>query len=182
MAYCPRCGRLVEENALFCPTCGAPIRQTPPETSGYSPSGRRMSGRGDNRPRIWQVIKIFQQRGATSPEKAMTAEEMGLPSWFETAMHRRLGQTGIFVEVDGKYYLSEEQLKSLGGHRQGVLRGGFLMLRLLRLILFALFASLVLVNLFIYSYEIRIISSIFLVILLALSILQILYMMRRRNR
>jgi heat shock protein HspQ len=28
-------------------------------------------------------------------------------------MKRRLGQLGVFVEVDGKYYLSEERLKEV---------------------------------------------------------------------
>jgi hypothetical protein len=43
----------------------------------------------------------------------MTAQELGLPPRFEEAMHRRLGRTGIFVEVSGKYYLSEERLKEV---------------------------------------------------------------------
>ena len=50
-----------------------------------------------------------------SPEKAMTAEELGLPKEFKERMKRRLGQLGIFVEVDGKYYLSEERLKEVKG-------------------------------------------------------------------
>jgi len=41
----------------------------------------------------------------------MTAAELGLPPRFEEAMERRLGQLGIFVKVDGRYYLSEEKLK-----------------------------------------------------------------------
>lgn len=32
-------------------------------------------------------------------------------------MHRRLGQTGIFVEVNGKYYLNEERLKQIQERR-----------------------------------------------------------------
>jgi hypothetical protein len=32
-------------------------------------------------------------------------------------MHRRLGRTGIFVEVNGKYYLNEERLKQIQERR-----------------------------------------------------------------
>ena len=44
----------------------------------------------------------------------MTAEELELPTEFKERMKRRLGQLGVFVEVDGgKYYLSEERLKEV---------------------------------------------------------------------
>jgi len=51
--------------------------------------------------RLNEVIGKFRQKGATSPEKAMTTQELGLPARFEEAMHRRLGRLGIFVEVNG---------------------------------------------------------------------------------
>ena len=70
------------------------------------------------RQRLQALIQTFRQKGATSPEKAMTIQELGLPPRFEEAMHRRLGQTGIFVEVNGKYYLSEERLKQFQEQRQ----------------------------------------------------------------
>jgi len=41
----------------------------------------------------------------------MTAEELGLPPEFKERMQRRLGQSGIFVEVNGKYYLDEKRLE-----------------------------------------------------------------------
>ena len=47
----------------------------------------------------------------------MTIQELGLPPRFEEAMHRRLGQSGIFVEVNGKYYLNEERLKQIQEER-----------------------------------------------------------------
>jgi hypothetical protein len=65
------------------------------------------------RRRIREIVEKFRQKGATDPEKAMTVQELGLPPRFEQAMHRRLGQTGIFVEVNGKYYLNEERLKQI---------------------------------------------------------------------
>jgi hypothetical protein len=73
------------------------------------PEGRR-------RPLYW-IIERFRQKGATSPEEAMTIQELGLPSRFEEAMHRRLGQSGIFVEVNGRYYLDEERLKQVQEER-----------------------------------------------------------------
>ena len=69
------------------------------------------------RRRLQEIIERFRQKGATSPEKAMTIQELGLPPRFEEAMHRRLGQSGIFVEVNGKYYLDEERLKQIQEQR-----------------------------------------------------------------
>ena len=69
--------------------------------------------REEIRRQLTEIIAKFKQKGATSPEKAVSAEELGLPPRFQEAMHRRLGQTGIFVEVNGKYYLSEERLKEV---------------------------------------------------------------------
>ena len=68
---------------------------------------------GAIRQRINEIAEKFRQKGATSPEKALTIQELGLPPRFEQAMHRRLGQTGIFVETNGKYYLNEERLKQI---------------------------------------------------------------------
>ncbi|MGD6811023.1 MAG: hypothetical protein ACQCN3_15120 [Candidatus Bathyarchaeia archaeon] len=69
--------------------------------------------REEIRQQLTAAIEKFRQKGATSPEKALTSQELGLPPRFEEAMHRRLGRTGIFVEVNGKYYLSEARLKGV---------------------------------------------------------------------
>jgi hypothetical protein len=69
------------------------------------------------RRRLQGIIEKFRQKGATSPEKAMTISELELPPRFEEAMHRRLGQSGIFVEINGKYYLNEERLKQIEEQR-----------------------------------------------------------------
>jgi hypothetical protein len=69
--------------------------------------------RTEIRERLFEVIERFRQKGATSPDKAITLEELGLPPRFKELMERRLGQLGLFVEVNGKYYLSEERLKEL---------------------------------------------------------------------
>jgi len=63
--------------------------------------------------RISEVIDKFRQKGALSPDKAMTPEELGFPPEFKQAKKKRLGQAGVFIEVNGKYYLSEERLKEV---------------------------------------------------------------------
>jgi hypothetical protein len=69
--------------------------------------------REEIRKQLSELIAKFREKGALSPEKAMTPEELGLPPRFKEAMQRRLGRTGIFVEVNGKYYLSEQRLKEV---------------------------------------------------------------------
>ena len=73
--------------------------------------------REEMRRRLQEIIEKFRQKGATSPDKAMTIQELGLPPRFEEAMHRRLGQSGIFVEINGKYYLNEERLRQIQEQR-----------------------------------------------------------------
>ena len=65
------------------------------------------------RERLLELVQRFKEKGAVNPDKAMTGKELGLPPRFEEAMKRRLGKSGIFVEVRGKYYLSEERLKQV---------------------------------------------------------------------
>jgi hypothetical protein len=67
--------------------------------------------------RLNELVEKFRQKGATNREKAMTIQELDLPPRFEQAMHRRLGQTGIFVEEGSKYYLNEERLKQIQEQR-----------------------------------------------------------------
>ena len=71
---------------------------------------------------FYEIVEKFRQKGALSPDKAMTPEELGLPPRFEEAMKRRLGRSGVFVEVNGKYHLSEERLKQIEEMRSA--RGG----------------------------------------------------------
>jgi hypothetical protein len=80
----------------------------------HNAAGKQMfRGQEERRRRLQEIIERFRQKGATRPEKAMTLQELGLPPRFEEAMHRRLGQSGIFVETNGKYYLNEERLKQI---------------------------------------------------------------------
>jgi len=136
---------------------------------------------------LFEVIERFRQRGAVSPERAMTAQELGLPLGFQEAMKRRLGRSGIFVEVNGKYYLSEERLKQMRGLGNAEAaawssRKRILTLRIVQMITVVLFVTLMLANIFVQSWEMRVISSSFLVVWLAVCILQIYYLSRARRR
>jgi ABC-type multidrug transport system ATPase subunit len=62
--------------------------------------------------RMRAIADRFVKEGAVSPETAKTPEELGLPPRFR-AMQGRMGQTGLFLEHDGRYYLSEERLKQM---------------------------------------------------------------------
>jgi len=63
--------------------------------------------------RIIKIAEIFKEKGAVSPETAMSLEELGLPPQFSTMMQRGIGQSGVFLENNSKYYLSEEQLEQI---------------------------------------------------------------------
>jgi ABC-type multidrug transport system fused ATPase/permease subunit len=133
------------------------------------------------------VVEKFRQKGALSPDKAMTAEELGLPPRFEEAMKRRLGRLGVFVETNGKYYLSEERLKQIEEMRRARgkawnPRNRIITLRLFQLVTIVLFITLFLVNLFVQSWELRIVSAVFLIVWLVIAILQIYYLSRLGKR
>jgi hypothetical protein len=61
--------------------------------------------------KIQLIIQKFQEKGATSPQTAMTAKELGLSRIFVRIMERRKEQTKIFVEINGKYYLDQQALQ-----------------------------------------------------------------------
>jgi ATP-binding cassette subfamily B protein len=63
--------------------------------------------------RIFKVVEIFKEKGATSPEMALPLEELGLPLMFRMMMQGPMGQFGLFVENNGKYYLNEERFKQM---------------------------------------------------------------------
>ncbi len=62
--------------------------------------------------RIAQMVEKFKEKGAISPETAMTPDELGLPPMFERRMQMPtpMSQSGAFVEINGKYYLIEDKL------------------------------------------------------------------------
>jgi ABC-type multidrug transport system fused ATPase/permease subunit len=137
--------------------------------------------------RLYEIVERFHQKGAISPDKAMTAEELNLPPRFEVAMKRRLGRLGVFVEVNGKYYLSEERLKQIEQLRptRGTAwasRKKILTLRIGQMVAAVFFLILFVVSFFVQSWELRVVSIFFLLVWLAISILQIYYVSRIRKR
>jgi DNA-binding PadR family transcriptional regulator len=62
---------------------------------------------------LFKEIEKFRQHEAVSPEKAMTIEDLGLSPKFKTFLRSSPRLLGVFVNVDGKYYLSEERLKKI---------------------------------------------------------------------
>ena len=134
-----------------------------------------------------ETVERFRQKGAVGPEKAMTSEELGLPPRFEVAMKRRLGRLGVFVEVNGKYYLSEERLKQIQEMRSArgtawAPRKRIMTLRLVQMVAAAFFLALFLVSLFVQIWELKAMAIIFLLVWLAMTILQIYYVSRLRKR
>lgn len=136
---------------------------------------------------ILGVIERFRQSGAVSPDRAMTPESLGLPPRFKEAMRGRLGSLGIFVGVNGKYYLSEERLKQMRGlaPAEGAAQRPWKTMQTLsivRMTMIMVFVVLILINIFVQSPEIRVVSSLFLVLWLAVSVVLIYYRLRARKR
>jgi ATP-binding cassette subfamily B protein len=82
--------------------------------------GGRGHGMGGGKPspemmrqRAMEVIKIFKDKQATSPESAKTLGELGLPPHFQMMIQMRLSPIGLIVEKDGAYYLIEENISKL---------------------------------------------------------------------
>jgi ATP-binding cassette subfamily B protein len=102
-----------------------PIILTPAEQKAPQFPQRGMPGMGGHggmggghgmpemRARMMEIVETFKAKGATSPESALTLEELGLPPMFGTMMQNPMGQSGMFVEHDGKYYLNEGQFKQM---------------------------------------------------------------------
>ncbi|MEM2088468.1 MAG: hypothetical protein QXF52_07355 [Thermoproteota archaeon] len=142
--------------------------------------------KAEARKRLLELVEKFREKGATSPDKAMTPEELGLQPWFKHLMRRRLGKLGIFVEKEGKYYLSEERLKQLEKQRGEMLEArsahkNLFMLRMARVTVGILLISLLLVNIYAEDPRVRIIYSILLISLLAILILQLYYFAKARK-
>jgi len=68
--------------------------------------------------KLQEMVALFIAKGATSKNKAMTLKELGTPRLFKVILNSRLGPKLPFVEVGGKYYLSEKraaEIDQLGG-------------------------------------------------------------------
>jgi len=139
----------------------------------------------DVRRRLMEVVERFREKGATSPERALTVQELGLPPYFERVMHRWLGRLGIFVEVDGKYYLDEDRLRRLqeryskSGYRRGAYYIGILLMLPIGLIIsLAIFYFLLFSGVRLFPGEFLLILTI---VMVAVSIIRILYWRSRRR-
>ena len=151
-----------------------------------SPSGRRRT--------LQNLVAKFREKGATSPQRAMTSQELGLPPRFEEAMKRRLGATGIFVDVGGgRYYLNESRFMEVegsiqkseitGGRNQWNIRRRMLELRIARMALGVLVVALVLYELlYVGGLDLRYLVVGLLVVWLALTIFQLYWTSRVRWR
>jgi len=135
--------------------------------------------------RIEAIARRFREKGATSPEKALTAQELGLPPQFEEAMKRRLGQTGVFVQIGDRYYLNETRLSEFrqgrglaGGYeRARAFRGRMLTLRIVRMVLGTIIVLLVLINFLTQrSNSLWIVAAVLVVVWIAISVIQIYYL------
>jgi hypothetical protein len=158
----------------------------------FGPGGRGGGGGGGGRFR-W-IVQRFKEKGATSPDKAMTAEELGLPPKFEEAMHRRLGATGIFVEVSGKYYLDEAKLQQVEEQRRAMGGGGMggggwgqggsmLALGIARRTIGIIVILLVITNILVVrSLDVSILVAALLGVWVVLSVYQLMRLSRRRKR
>jgi len=85
-------------SAITQPGPGLPLEQQALEVEGFGG------------PRMRQIIRTFQEKGAISPETALTADELGLSRLFVRIMKRRQGKTRVFMEVNGRYYLNQKAL------------------------------------------------------------------------
>ncbi|HYB03268.1 MAG TPA: hypothetical protein VED17_02320 [Nitrososphaerales archaeon] len=117
---------------------------------------------------------------------------MGLPSRFQEAMHRRLGQTGIFVEVNGKYYLDEARLAQVNKSNSGRGVGGMggrqsaretlFGLRMARLVIGIVVILLIFSNLFfLHSFMTWFLIGGLLLIVVVISVLQLYYLSKARR-
>jgi hypothetical protein len=151
-------------------------------------------GQGGGRGRLQGLVARFREKGATSPEKAMTAQELGLPPRFEEAMKRRLGTTGIFVQVGGKYYLDEVRLQQVQQQRgggmgaggamsgQGTSRRNMYTVRMVRMVVGIAAIILVVSNiLFVESAYVRLVVVALVVVWIALTVGQMYYLSRIRR-
>ncbi|MEM2342125.1 MAG: hypothetical protein QXX94_06270 [Candidatus Bathyarchaeia archaeon] len=141
--------------------------------------------RAEARRRLMEVVERFRERGATSPERALTVQELGLPPYFERAMRGWLGRLGIFVKVDGRYYLDEDRLRRLQerfsriGYRRGAhYIGIILMLPIGLIISLAIFYLLLFSGARLFPGEFLLILT---VVIVAVSIIRILYWRSRRR-
>ena len=64
-----------------------------------------------------RMIEVFQEKEATTPEKALTWKDLGFPTEFEVFSSQLPPDESPIVRVGNKYYLSEKRLTELRKRR-----------------------------------------------------------------
>jgi ATP-binding cassette subfamily B protein len=96
-----------------------PIRLIPAEASTPQFIPQKMSSTvhggnmGTGHGRIMEIVETFRKNGAISPETAMAPEEMGIPPMFRVMLQGQMAKSGIFLEHNGKYYVSEDRFNKM---------------------------------------------------------------------
>ena len=68
---------------------------------------------GGGHARMKEMVETFEKNGATSPESAMTLEELGLPPMFVMMLQGPMGEMGLIKERQGRYYVSQDRLDEM---------------------------------------------------------------------
>jgi hypothetical protein len=139
------------------------------------------------REKILNIAEIFRQKGAISPQKAMTLEDLNLPPRFKYLMSGPMGKLDIFKEIKGKYYISEEKLTPIEKQHNlsdstSYSRQRLFSLKITRITTIVLLITLLLVNLSTNIYEIKLLSLIFLVVLIVITFLRLYYLTKIKKK
>jgi ATP-binding cassette subfamily B multidrug efflux pump len=94
-----------------------PIETPVPTMPPMGMPGRLGMGTGGNpgmfRKRMMEMAENFRNKGAISPETALSPDELGLPPQFSMMVQMGMAQPDLFRENNGKYYLSEERFEKI---------------------------------------------------------------------
>ncbi len=94
-----------------------PVEKTVPAMPPMGIPGRLGMGTGGNpgmfRKRMMEMAENFRIKGAISPETALSPDELGLPPQFAMMIQIGMTQSGLFIENNGKYYLSKERFEKM---------------------------------------------------------------------
>ena len=95
-----------------------PVEVYDQPTSPMPMSGKRRGPGGGPSPemmrqRAMEIIEIFKQKQATSPETAKPFEELEIPPHYQRMIQMRLIRQGIIADNGGKLYLVEKNLSKL---------------------------------------------------------------------
>jgi YVTN family beta-propeller protein len=85
------------------PTQTPPNNPPPPPEQTQEPQNWKEN-------KLEEIIQTFKNKGALTPQTALTAKELGLSRLFIRAMEKRRGQTKYIIETNGRYYLDQKAL------------------------------------------------------------------------